>query len=409
MKAVASFKQGPQLAMVAMSQVLSLAVWFSSTAVLPGLEVEWSIIASQGAWLSMATQLGFVAGALGMVVTGLLDRARAEWLLGVSAVLASLLTLGFAFVATTLPVAIVLRFFTGFFLAGVYPTGLKLVSSWSLTYRARALSFLGGALTLGSALPYLINGLGPWPWRTVMVCTALACFCGGVLSIRYIRLGPYVENDSFKLEVSYAWTMFRESGPRAACLGYFGHMFELYAVWTWLPIFLMHSRGVGSIDPQLYFTVFAYMGIGGFTGCALAALLADRVGRQSVAAIALSISGLCCALSPLVFRASPKVQFLFVFIWGAAVIADSGIFSALLSSTVKRNVVGTALTMQTAIGFLITLVTIQLTPVMADIVGWQNAFIYLALGPLVGITAMFKGNSCSRLKGSTLDADCRKS
>jgi len=232
-----------------------------------------------------------------------------------------------------------------------------------------------------------LNVFDSFPWQALVGGTALACAGAGIISLLWIRSGPFSETPR-AIDVSYAWRMFKEAGPRSACLGYFGHMFELYAVWTWIPVFLLHSLNQQAMTPTLGVSVFVCLGLGGFVGCVLGGAMAERFGQQKVAISALSISGLCCVLSPLVFGSSFETLLIFTFVWGASVIADSGLFSAMLSSSANQRAVGTALSAQTAIGFLLTIVTIQITPVIAGVYGWQYAFPYLVIGPVLGILAM---------------------
>ena len=253
---------------------------------------------------------------------------------------------------------------------------------------------LGGCLTIGSALPYLLNVFHVFEWRLLVGATGLACAMAGIVSCTWIRTGPFDENArNAAVDVHYAWRMFKEDGPRSACLGYFGHMFELYAVWTWLPIFLMYSLDQNSITPSLAIAIFGCVGVGGFIGCVTGGWMAQKMGRRRVAIGALFTSGMCCVLSPLLFGSNAGLLFVFAFIWGASVIADFGIFSAMLSSSANQRAVGTALSVQTAIGFLITLATIQVTPVIAELYGWKNAFPYLAIGPALGILAIMDPRS----------------
>lgn len=373
--------------LVGLTQIFGLSAWFSSSAVVPHLIREWHISTAQAAWLSMATQIGFAGGAFAWSLTGVLDRFQPHKVLGVSALLAAALTAFFAGFVQSLFGAIAIRFLLGLCFAGIYPPGLKLTASWSLENRARSFGLLGGCLTIGSSLPYLLAIFHDVRWELLMLSTAIACVGAGVSSLLFIRPGPFLEPHS-RFELSYAWKIFKHPGARASCVGYFGHMFELYAVWTWLPIFMMHSLGQGSMTPSLAILVFVCLGIGGFMGCALGGVAAERFGREQVAAMALIASGACCIVSPLFFGASELVLMLFAFVWGAAVIADSGLFAAMLSSVANQKAVGMALAVQTAVGFLISILTIQLTPMVADAYGWKFAFSYLAFGPLFAILAL---------------------
>lgn len=378
-----------QQALIALVQILGLAVWFSASAVVPTLQREWGISAAAGVWLTASVQVGFVAGAVTSTVLSLADRFRPQVLLGTCAAGAALTTAALAaFVDSLLP-AIAIRFLTGVFLAGVYPVGMKLMASWSApALRGKAFGVLIGALTLGSAVPHLISSMGDLPWRNVMASAAALAATGALTAVVAIRPGPYAETASARPNRRYALAMFKEQRPKLANIGYFGHMWELYALWTWLPMYLLASQGGKDSTLQTGLTMFLTMGVGGVAGALFGGWAADRWGRPKAAAMALAVSGSCCLLSPLMFWAEGIPMLIFLLVWGAAVIADSGVFSTSLSENVDPRYIGTALTTQTAIGFLLTVVTIQLVPLFAAIVGWQYAFVLLIPGPLIGVLAM---------------------
>ncbi|MET7296619.1 MFS transporter [Streptomyces griseoloalbus] len=374
---------------IAAVQVLGLAVWFSMSAVVPSLRNDWGLTAGGAVWLTASVQVGFVAGAVASTALNLADRVPAQRLLAASAAAAAACTVVLALFADRLGVAVPLRFMTGMFLAGVYPVGMKLMASWAgSSGRGRTMGVLIAALTLGSTLPHLIAGLGSLPWRGVLLTAAGAGFVGSVVALVLIRPGPHAAPAAPARNPRYALTMFTERGPRLANLGYFGHMWELYALWTWMPSFLLATGTARGLPGSVEITVFLTLGIGGAVGCLLGGWGADRFGRPPAALAALLLSGLCCVASPLFFHAPPLLLFAFCTLWGAAVIADSGVFSTSLSEVADRRYIGTALTGQTAIGFALTVVSIQLTPLLAEMVGWRYAFLLLAPGPLAGALAM---------------------
>ncbi|GAA2669757.1 MULTISPECIES: MFS transporter [Actinosynnema] len=378
---------GPQRALTALVQVLGLATWFSASAVVPSLRAEWGIDLTAAVWLTAATQLGFVVGALASAALALADRVPAHLLLAAGATGAATCTLAFALLADGLATAVPLRFATGLFLAGVYPVGMKLMASWSAPdRRARAMGLLIAALTLGSALPHLIGVLA-WPWRPLMSAAACATLVAALLSAALLRPGPHLARSAPARDPAYALTLFRERAPGLVNLGYLGHMWELYALWTWLPLF--GADAVRDLDPRTAgLAAFTAIGVAGVAGCLLGGWAADRFGRPRTAATALAVSGACCLLSPLAHAAPPPVLLAFAAVWGAAVIADSGVFSTMLSEVVDGPRAGTALTAQTAAGFLLTVVAIQLVPLVAEAVTWRYALVVLALGPVVGVLAL---------------------
>ncbi len=378
-----------QRTLIALVQVLGLSVWFSATAVVPSLRSEWGIAATGAVWLTASVQLGFVAGAIISTVVNLADRTTPQNLLASSALGAAACTAALGLFATGLGAAVPLRFLTGMLLAGVYPVGMKLMASWSAsTARGRSLGVLLGALTLGSALPHLIAGLGPLPWRTVMLTAAALTTAGAVLALAFVRPGPHLAARAITPNPRHALALLAERGPRLVSLGYLGHMWELYALWTWLPMYVIAGGAPRGDAASTGVIAFIAIGAAGALGCLLGGWASDRFGRPAAAVAALVISGTCCLASPIFFPAPTIVLVAFLLVWGAAVIADSGVFSTALSETTDPRFVGAALTAQTATGFLLTVVTIQLLPIVADLIGWQYAFLLLAPGPLIGAVAM---------------------
>lgn len=378
-----------QLISIAAVQVLVMATWFSASAVVPALRTEWQLTAGGAVWLTASVQLGFVTGAVTAAVLNLADRVPAHRLVAVCALLAAVATTCVAAFAAGLAVAVPLRFLTGVALAGVYPPGLKLMTSWFDRGRGFALGVLVGALTLGSALPQLISAFAALPWRAVLLVAAASAAAGGLLAARVVRPGPLAA-PAPPFRPRYALTLFREQGPRLANLGYFGHMWELYAVWTWLPAYLAASTATTGAPMPVGVVAFLAIGVAGVAGCLLGGWLGDRVGRARLAALAMAVSGTCCVLAAFAFGGPPPLVLVLVLVWGAAVIADSGLFSACTSQVVDPRYTGTALTTQTAIGFLLTIVTIQATPLIAEHAGWPVAVALLALGPAAGAVAMLR-------------------
>jgi len=384
-----------QRGLIALVLVLAMAVWFSASAVVPALAGQWHLSAGAAAWLTAPVQAGFVLGAVASAVLGLADRVPPHLLAAGCAAGAAACTLVMALFAGGPLAAVPLRFATGAFLAGVYPVCMKLMASWSRpTGRAMAMGVLIGSLALGSALPHLIDGLWRLNWRAVLAAAAAAAFTAAGIAGALVRPGPQFPAGAGAGRPRYAVSMFAERGPRLVNLGYFGHMWELYALWTWLPAFLAVSRTTPAGLPapaspgRSGIDAFLVIGVAGLAGCLLGGWAADRCGRAVTAAAALTLSGACCLLSPLFFTAGRPWLLAFAAVWGAAVIADSGVFSTLLSELADHRYVGTALTAQTAIGFLLTIVTIQLIPLLAGVTGWRYAFLALAAGPVTALPAM---------------------
>ncbi len=377
-----------QLALVSGVQVLAVATWFAASAAAPALRAEWELGRVGEALLTIGVQLGFVAGALLSAVTNLPDRVDPPRLMGLGALVASGATLATALLVDGPVAAVVLRVVTGMALALVYPVGMKVVVSWFADRRGLAVSVMVGSLALGSIFPQLISGTLDSAWRTALVVSALLALVAAVLQ-RWIRVGPLVaRSEGFRPRaVVDVW---RDRAPRLANLGYLGHMWELYAVWAWAPAYLAASLGPSASPGLVGVVVFVAFGVCGILGCLVAGVVGDRLGRARAATGAMLVSGACCLLAAVAFGGPLWVLVPLLMVWGASVIADSAMFSACLGTVVDQRYVGTALTLQTALGFLLTVVTIQLVPVVAGAVGWPAAVAMLAIGPLLGSVAMVR-------------------
>ncbi|NNF08896.1 MAG: MFS transporter [Acidimicrobiia bacterium] len=375
------------LTFIAGSQLLALTLWFSASAVAPQLEELWDLSSGQTAGLTLAVQIGFVAGALGLAVTNLADTIASRTLFTSAAALGALVNAGLIVLGPNdFAIAIALRFLTGAALAGVYPAGLKVMAGWFREGRGLALGVLVGALTVGSAGPHLIRGLG-FDWQGVVGGASLLAVVAAVLMWTLLEDGPF-ETPRQQFSLTKLGVVVANRGFRLSTYGYLGHMWELYAMWTWTAAFLAASaeeagRGDGFVPTATFFIIAA-----GGLGAWLFGRWADRYGRTLLAGLSLLISGIAGLLTPLVFGLSPVIVVGLFLVWGFAVVADSAQFSTMVTETSDDDTRGTALALQTALGFLLTLVTIRGVPVLAGAWGWQWAFPLLAIGPAAGIAAM---------------------
>jgi MFS family permease len=385
-----------QLAWLSLAMFLGMTMWFSATAATAPMVVEFRLTPGETAWLTMAVQGGFVIGTLVSAILNLPDVVNPRRLFAIGCVLGA--AANAALVRADGAVSLIaLRGATGAALAWVYPPGMKVAAGWFDKQRGAALGVLIGALTIGSAFPHLLaSASATIPWRTLMLSASALAIAGGIIVVSLVGDGPHVAT-SARFDPAAVARVFADRGTRLATLGYLGHMWELYAVWTWIAAFAAASLGgfaaasrtAGATPSSPAGSAIAFATIAsGALGSAAAGWFADRIGKARIAAWAMMVSGACCAIAGFAFHAPAPLLVIFAVVWGVAVVADSAQLSALVAEHSPRDHVGTALTMQTCAGFLLTMVSIRLLPVAAQAIGWQWVFLCLVPGPWLGARAL---------------------
>jgi len=377
------------LLFLSLAALFAMALWFSASAVVPQLASEWSLDDGQKSWLTMSVQVGFVAGALVSALLNLADRLSARSLFAASAVAGAAFNALIPWLDPGVAGTLALRFLTGVTLAGVYPPGMKLVATWCREDRGLGIGILVGALTIGSASPHLLNAAaagGMPPWRTVLLASSGLAALAAAIGWLLVEPGPH-PLPAARFDWRHAGRALSDPPTRLANFGYLGHMWELYAVWAWAPLFVLASYDAAGWSARAARVAgFAVIAVGA-VGCVVAGVLADRFGRTTVAAASLAASGACCLVAGSAFG-SPALLTAICLVWGVAVVADSAQFSAAVSELADPRYVGTALTVQTSLGFLLTLATIRLVPFIVETTGWERAFWVLAPGPAFGIWSL---------------------
>lgn len=376
------------LPIIIISQFFCTSLWFAGNGVMDNLVLDFQLNENALGHLTSVVQFGFIFGTLIFAFFTIVDRFSPSKVFFVSALIGALFNLGVIWEGNNLTTLLIFRFLTGFFLAGIYPVGMKIAADYYDKGLGKSLGFLVGALVLGTAFPHLLKDItSEIPWKYVLISTSVLAVLGGLIIVLFVPNGPF-RKASQQFDIKVFSKVFQNRKLRSAAFGYFGHMWELYAFWTFVPVILVSFAESQSLThfniPLLSFII---IGIG-FVSCSLGGILSQKAGAKKVAVFSLSLSGLCCLVFPLLFSSSSEIVFIsFLLFWGMVVIADSPMFSTLVANSADPKIKGTALTLVNSIGFAITIVSIQLLTLLVE---FDSAFIYmiLVLGPIFGLISL---------------------
>ena len=379
------------LPVIVLSQFCCTSLWFAGNGVMSDLMVNFNLKSSALGHLTSAVQFGFIFGTLLFAILTIADRFSPSKIFLTCAVIGALFNIGIIWDGHNLASILSLRFMTGFFLAGIYPIGMKIAADYYEKGLGKSLGFLVGALVLGTAFPHLAKKMtGTFPWNSVLVLTSILAVLGGLLMVIMVPNGPYRKPGN-ALNFSAFFEVFQNQKFRNAAFGYFGHAWELYAFWAFVPIML---KTYSTMHPEAEFNIalwsFLIIGIGGLA-CVLSGYLAQIFGTKKIAFLALLLSCVCCLVSPFVFMIASESLFIgFLLFWGMVVIADSPLFSTLVAQNVSAEMKGTALTIVNCIGFSITIISIQLLTMLQDSINPLYIYTLLALGPILGLIVLYE-------------------
>lgn len=378
------------LPVIILSQFAGTSLWFAGNAVIGDLQLEWGLSPASLSYIISSVQLGFIAGTLFFAFFLISDRFSPRLVFFICSMLGAAANLGVFLVSDGLTPLLIFRFITGFFLAGIYPVGMKIAAGWYKHGLGAAMGYLVGALVLGTAFPHLLKSLEHnYEWESVVISVSVISIIGGLLMLIFVPNGPYLSKGT-KFNPRAIQTIFKSKSLRQAAFGYFGHMWELYTMWTFVPLLLAYyaKDRIDAMNIPLWsFWIIAAGGV----GCALGGIISKRTGSKPVAFYQLLASGICCLLSPLIFTAPLGIFLVFLLFWGVVIAGDSPQFSALVAISAPKEYVGSALTIVTSIGFLITVFSIQFINSLVGTIDVKYLMLFLLPGPVFGLISLLNG------------------
>ncbi len=374
---------------IVFAQFAGTSLWFAGNAILKELQLEWQLPKDALATVTSSVQLGFIFGTFTFALLSIADRFKPSWVFLFCALIGSALNVSLIFLPPTYFILLSARFLTGIFIAGIYPVGMKIASDWFEGKLGKALGYLVGALVLGSAFPHLLNYTGSsLSWKFVLIGTSILAILGGLAMVVFVGEGPHRRKGA-KFNPAKIFEVFKVREFRSAAFGYFGHMWELYTFWAFLPVLLVYYNETHNTNLSASLYTFIIMAIGAF-GCVLGGFISVKKGSAKVAFMFLLISGILCVLSPLIFNLNEIAFIVILLVWGFAVIGDSAQFSSLTAQTAPKESVGTAITIVVSIGFLLTIPSIQLLGYLATVIDTKWLMFSLFVGPLFGLINTWK-------------------
>ncbi len=384
------------LPIIVVSQFFCTSLWFAGNSIITDIAKDLNLAPQFLAHITSAIQFGFISGTFVFAVLTISDRFSPSIVFFISSILAALFNLGISIPGIDSTEILLFRFLTGFFLAGIYPVGMKIASDYYQAGLGKSLGFLVGALVLGTAFPHLLKNIAiDFHWKYVVYATSVLSVAGGLIIFLFVPNGPYRKR-SQKIVFTSFLEGFKLPNFRAASFGYFGHMWELYTFWAFVPVMLVAYNNHSNTHLNVPLLSFLIIASGGFA-CAFSGILSQHFSAKRIATIALCLSCLCCLISPLfLFSNSPVLLICFLFFWALVVIADSPLFSTLVAQSAPAESRGTSLTIVNCIGFSITIVSIQFISMLSDKVNTQYLYMFLAIGPVFGIIALLKNRNAQQ-------------